>query len=332
MRRHIAAALIGTALLPRGNATAQGGTIDSQCRATTVAERTTQDACQKAIDLFLFMAPQLGGALTGGNAISGEHSVIGRGGHSSVGIRFNVVNARLPLVDDVSPAITGAVASDYAIKEQVIPVPTIDAAVGIFRGVPIGGSYAFGLDGLLNVAVVPSLSAGDFEVSLPDGPVRLGIGARVSLVSESVLTPGISFSFLRRDLPHLAVKGSPGADEIEIDDFQVRTSAWRGVIGKSLGVVVLTGGFGQDRYRTSTIAQVRVTRGGVTTSASRIVATQTMRRDNAFGSVALDLGAFALVAEGGRASGGRVATYNTFAGKRADDPLTYGSAGFRFRF
>ncbi|MBC7895637.1 MAG: hypothetical protein H7066_09490 [Cytophagaceae bacterium] len=109
--RRLVAGSVAFALV-HGVAQAQGGTVDPQCRSGTLAERVTQDVCQKAIDLFTFMVPQLGGGLTGGNAISGEHSVIGRPGHTSLGIRFNVVQARLPQIDDITPAITGAVASD----------------------------------------------------------------------------------------------------------------------------------------------------------------------------------------------------------------------------
>jgi hypothetical protein len=34
-------------------------------------------------------------------------------------------------------------------------------------------------------------------------------------------------------------------------------------------------------------------------------------------------------AEVGRVSGGKIDTYNTFSGKRADDALTYASVGIR---
>lgn len=330
VRRLIAGSV--ACLLIHGVAQAQGGTIDPQCRGGTVTERITQDACQKAIDIFTFMVPQLGVGLTGGNAISGEHSVIGRSGHSSLGIRFNVVQARLPQIDDVTLAIGGAAASDYDVKDQPIPIPTIDAAVGLFRGMPIGGSYAFGVDALLNLSILPSMTVGDVEISVPDGPLKLGIGARISIVTESVLTPGISFTWLRRELPHVAVKGSPGGDEIDIDDFQVKTTAWRGVIGKNFGVLSISGGFGQDRYESSTIATVKVTRLGVTTTAGPIIAVQKLTRDNAFGALALNFGLLSIVVEGGRASGGDLKTYNTFGSDRADDKLTYGSLGLRFRF
>lgn len=310
----------------------QGGSVDTQCRGGTAVERITQDACQKSIDLFTLLAPQLGGGIAGGNAISGEHSVIGRPGHASLGVRINAVRAQIPKVDARVPVLTGATASDYEVAEHYVPIPTIDAAFGVFRGVPIGGVMALGVDALLNLSILPTLTTGDIKVTLPGGPAKLGIGARVSLVAEDVVTPGISFTYLKRDLPQVTVVATPATDELRVDDFQVKTSAWRGTIGKSLGVFAITAGFGQDKYETGAVATVTVTRNGVATKAGPIVATQVLTRDNAFGSIALRLPVVSISAEFGRASGGSLKTFNTFGTARADDPLTYVSVGVRVRY
>ena len=331
MKIHRMVTIVAGLVLPWSIAWSQGGSIDPQCRNGTLAERVTQDACQKAFDLFAFTAPQLGTALAGGNAVSGEHSALGPG-HFTIGIRANVVGARLPQVEARSPVITGAVASDYGVKETAIPLPALDGAVGVFGGIPVGVTRTLGADVLLNVSYIPGFSSGGVDVSLPSGALKLGFGARVSVMQETALTPGVSFTWLRRDLPTVTVTGSPGTDELRVEDLQARTSAWRGVIGKRFGLVALTAGFGQDRYETSALVRVRVTRAGLTTSAGPIAVEQDLTRDNAFGSVALNLVMVSIVAEGGRASGGRVATYNTFGGDRADDPVGYGSLGVRLRW
>ncbi|MGQ0646234.1 MAG: hypothetical protein ACT4P7_01615 [Gemmatimonadaceae bacterium] len=331
----VCAPMIGASVLLAlctSDARSQGGTIDPQCRAGTVNERVTQDACQKALDLFTFLAPQLGTALAGGNAVSGEHSTLNGPGRFSIGLRANAAGARLPQIDERTPAVTGAVASDYRIEDQIVPVPTIDAAVGIFRGIPIGGTQAFGLDALLNLAYIPELSEGDIDVTLPSGSLKLGFGGRVSIMRESIITPGISVTYLRRDLPAVTVTGSPGSDELAVENFQVKTSAWRGVIGKNFGPIVLLGGIGQDTYETSALVEVRVTRGGITSTAGPIAAVQRVRRDNVFGSMALNIAMLSIVGEVGRASGGTLTTLNTFSGDRADDELDYASFGLRFRW
>src|SRR5215470_15776475 len=58
-----------------------------------------QDACQQAYDVYQLLAPQLGLALTGGNATAGQGGVLGGLGHFSVGVRGNVFNGKLPQVD-----------------------------------------------------------------------------------------------------------------------------------------------------------------------------------------------------------------------------------------
>src|SRR6476659_4826677 len=69
--------------------------------------RASQDACQKAIDLFQYMAPQLGVAITGGNATLGRGGTLGGLGHFSAGLRVNLVQGSLPQVQNTTPSVTG---------------------------------------------------------------------------------------------------------------------------------------------------------------------------------------------------------------------------------
>src|SRR5215212_2514924 len=85
-------------------ATSAGAQVDTQrCPAGTVSgplnvpdqTRAAQDACQKAIDLFNYMAPQLGISITGGNATLGKGGTLGGLGHFSLGLRLNVVQGSI---------------------------------------------------------------------------------------------------------------------------------------------------------------------------------------------------------------------------------------------
>src|SRR5205085_2874134 len=58
--------------------------------------RAARDACQKAIDLFKYMAPQLGTAIAGGNPTLGQGGNLGGLGHFSAGIRLNAVQGNIP--------------------------------------------------------------------------------------------------------------------------------------------------------------------------------------------------------------------------------------------
>lgn len=308
---------------------AQGPVVDARCPSAATPQRVTQDACQKALDVFQFIAPQLGVAIAGGNAVLGEHSALRGPGHFSIGLRSNVINARLPRVDQHTPSVTGAQSDEYGVDEQFIPVPTLDAAIGLFRGFPMGGTYAFALDALVNVAYIPSFDDDEVSVDLPDGSLKLGFGGRLGLLQETFVTPGVSVTYLRRDLPVVDVTGRVGNDELFVRDVDVQTSAWRAVLGKNLALLGVSVGAGQDRYQTSATTQVTVTRQGQSVTSAPIVAKQEVTRTSYFANLALNLAAFRLVGEIGRSSGGNLPTYNTFAGTRADDPRTYGSLGLR---
>ena len=310
-------------------ANAQGGAIDSQCRAGTLSERFTQDACQKAIDLFQFMAPQLGVTIVGGNAILGEHSAMRGPGHFSVGLRANAITSRLPQVDNQTPAITGATRSDYAVDKQVIGAPALDAAVGLFRGFPVAGTYALGLDALVNVAYIPSVDRQDVKLELPDGSFKFGFGGRLGVMQETFLTPGLAVTYLRRDLPTMNVLGRVNSDELNVRDMQVQSSAWRAVLGKNFSVFGISLGAGQDRYETSADVQVSVDRAGQRMTSSVVQAEQIMTRRNVFANLSLNLSVLRLVGEVGRVTGGKVSTYNAFGGHDANGAIDYASFGLR---
>ncbi len=322
-------ALIGATLSP---AVLAAQTIDPRCPANSVNSLGAQDACVKALDLFSFLAPQLSTGLTGGNAVSGEYSTMRGGGHMSLGLRVNAVRGRIIDVEQVTASITGAVASDYETEDATIPVPTADLAVGLIRGFPIGGSYAFGVDALVNLSYVPEINVADVSVTAPDGSFKLAYGVRVGIVEESIITPGIVVTYLKRDLPQLNIVARSGADSLTISDFIANTSAWRVVIGKSLGILGIAVGAGQESYKTSATAAAAVRRGGQS-FASSVSARQTLTRDNLFGSASLNFPFVRVVAEVGRTSGGDpISTYNSFGGALPTDALKFASVGLRFRW
>src|SRR5512132_60220 len=100
----VAAQGIDTQRCPPG--TVNGFGVPDQTRAS-------QDACQKAIDLFQYMAPQLGTSITGGNATLGQGSSLGGLGHFSAGIRINVLQGSLPQVQNVTYSASGAVSTRF---------------------------------------------------------------------------------------------------------------------------------------------------------------------------------------------------------------------------
>jgi len=306
---------------------AQG--IDSRCPGVSITERTTQDACQKAVDIFAFMTPQLGIGLVGGNATLGAGSALGGIGHFSIGLRGNATRGRVPQVANVNAAITGAESSDFGVDDQVVGLPAVDGAIGLFGGIPLGLTRALALDGLVSASYVPSFTNSNMAVSLPDGSLKLGYGARLGVVTESFAIPAVSLTYLRRDLPTTSISAASGDDDISVSGIGVKTSAWRAVAGKSLGFFGIALGAGQDRYDSRATASVRVNDSGSLVDGGPYTLSQKVTRANMFADFSLNFPFVKLAAEVGRVSGGTIDTYNTFSGKRADDALTYASIGIR---
>lgn len=324
------------------SAGAQG--IDTQrCPPGTVSglgvpdqTRASQDACQKAIDLFQYMAPQLGTAITGGNATLGQGGSLGGLGHFSIGLRINAVQGSLPQVQDVSPSVLGAQSTEFETKTQILPMPTADLAIGIFKGLPLAITNVGGIDLLISAAYLPEFDGDGVSVKVPDGSLKIGYGARVGILQESLLTPGISVSYLQRDLPTVSIAGANGNDSLYVNDLSLKTKAWRVVASKSLLFIGLAVGAGQDKYESSTEIGAHVAARTVpptpAANAGPVAMSQEITRTNVFANLSMNLLLLKLTGEIGQVSGGTINTFNTFSGKQAADSRIYGSVGARFGF
>ena len=331
------AMVVGAGLTLFLAASAGAQSVQSSCPPGTSAldpARQTQDACQMALDVFDLMAPQLGLALTGGNATLGQGGNLGGPGHFSIGLRGNVFSGDIPKVNDFpTSSPTGRVqrtgTNALPAKRQIVGMPTADAALGIFRGVPLGLTNVGGIDLLVSATYVPNIgNAGDDIQVEPDRNWQFGYGARIGLLQESLVVPGVSFTYLKRDFPTTTITGSGSGVGIDVVDAKVKTTAFRVVASKSLVLLGLAAGVGQDRY--SERALVSGTAG--TFVSQQVAFDQKMTRTNYFLDVSLNLPIFKLIGEVGQASGGTVDTYNEFSTGRADKSRTYGSVGFRLGF
>ena len=302
--------------------------------SATDPARLTQDACQMGLDVFHVMAPQLGLALTGGNATLGQGGNLGGLGHFSIGIRGNVFSGDLPQVTDFpNPSLVGRQQRTGSLalpgKTQIVGLPTADAALGIFRGVPLGLTNVGGVDLLVSATYVPEIGDEGDDIQIqPERNLQLGYGVRIGLLQESIIVPGISFTYLRRDLPTTSLTGTASTFTIDITDAKVKTSAFRVVASKSLTIVGIAAGIGQDRYSES--ALVRATSGAAT--SVEVSFDENVNRTNYFLDLSLNLPIFKLIGEVGQVTGGTVDTYNEFTTGRADKSRTYGSLGFRLGF
>lgn len=286
-----------------------------------------QDACQKAIDLFRYMAPQLGAIVAGGSATQGIAGTLGGIGHFSFGIRGNGINGSLPEVDRVVPNTRGARQDIYPIDNQALGFVTADLGVGLFKGLSTSG---FGsVDALVSASYIPEYTSSSVDVKVPSGGFKFGFGAKVGLLSETLVRPGIAVSYLVRELPTVDITGKSGDDRLFLDGVKVKARSWRAMAGKSFFFAGAAAGFGQDTYDsnadiTVTVAPRQATNGG---TGGPISLGQDLTRTNIFGSVWLDAKVMKIVGEIGRVSGGTIETYNQFEGVQPADSRTYYSVG-----
>ena len=301
---------------------------------------TTQDACQKAVDLFQYMAPQLGTVIAGGNATLGQGGTLG--GFAlfpfphpkfTIGLRMNALYGSVPDVESsqATPVPGASQSSMIPTKDQVIPAPAMDVAIGLFKGLPLGLTNVGGVDLLLSAMYIPEFDKSNVSLELPDGGLKIGYGARVGLLQESLVMPGVSFTWLKRDLPKANLSGTTAAGglsaDLSVNDLEVSTTAWRAVASKSLVLFGLAIGAGQDKYKSS--ANV-VGRSALATGTARVE--QSLTRTNYFADLSMNLMVLKIIGEVGMVQGGVVDTFNQWDGKQPDDKRMYGSVGARFSF
>lgn len=295
-------------------------------RAQACAAGNTQDACEKARDMWLYMMPQLGTSLVGGSHTLGIGSTLGGFPHFAIALRANAVMGSLPDLSGMTFAVGAAVNSTIDAPDQIIGLPGVDFAVGVYKGFPLGVTRIGGVDLIGSVTYVPEIEGDGASIIPQDGSTKIGLGARVGLLEQSLLVPGVSFSYLVRDLPVVNLTASAANAAISLNDFSIKTTSWRLAAQKNLLLFQLGAGYGQDTYDASAVIA-----GTVATLPFSTPAAQNLKRTTMYGSLGINLLLAKIVAEVGSVSGGEVTTFNTFA-EPADKSRLYGSVGLRISF
>ncbi|HLM67629.1 MAG TPA: hypothetical protein VK358_08890, partial [Longimicrobium sp.] len=209
--------------------------------------------------------PQLGILLAGGNPTLGTASTggvrLGLIPRVSLTARVNVVAARLPDIREVE----GGEADQFR-----VPAPAVGAnlSVGLTQGfsvAPMIGGFG-AIDLLGSVSVLPLSLLEDFG----DNAFSWGAGARVGLIRESFVTPGVSVSLMYRDLGEVSFgkvcEGTETASPLAPTDpnrractadgdfgeigFGLTNWSGRAAISKRLLGLGLTAGVGYDKFDT----------------------------------------------------------------------------------
>lgn len=313
--------------------------VDPRCTdpALVGSSNEGQDACQKALDLLNYMTPQLGTLIAGGNATIGQGGTLGGLGHFALSVRANAMRASLPDIDGAGVNYGNAQRSDYVTEAQWAALPVVDAAFGLFKGIPLPLTNVLGIDVLLNISYLPGLERAPLSLTTPDGSFKIGYGARVGVLQESLVLPGISFTYLKRQLPRTTLVASwdggalSGADTARLENFDIGAKSWRLVASKNLLALSLAAGIGQDHYEADAAASYVVNDPLQRYADGPINYAFDVTRTNVFLDVITNLALVKLVATVGHVSGGEIPTYNNFD-TDADASRLYGSLGVRIGF
>jgi hypothetical protein len=300
------------------SAAAQGGATEPNCGLSLV------NSCQAKVDLFYYLAPQVGALVTGGNPTLGQGGALNGFGHATVALRLKTVQGSLPDFRNYAPSSSGT-PNNFPTSSAWVPLPVAEASIGLYGGWPLGVTKVGGIDLIGDASYLPEFSGGSTGLELPLGGFVAGYGARVGLLQEGLLTPGVGFTWQRHDLPRMAIHGGAAGTTLRIDDIDMTSTSWRLTASKSLISFGVAAGIGQDRYRSSAV--INKTSGPSTTFPFSV--SQHVTRTSWFGDLSMNVLLAKLVAEVGGVSGGKIETYNSFAGKSPDALRLYGSLGVR---
>jgi hypothetical protein len=269
--------------------------------------------CGQVVSAMATVQPTVGIGFSGGAHTLGTATTIGR----RFGLPRISATARVnaALVD--APDLLDGYTPELDANNQLRPMGTVslpvfalqgDIVVGLLNGWSLGPvvSGIGAVDLLGSVSMVPAVDA----IGLDDAIVNLGAGARVGIIRQGLVLPGVSVSGMYRTMIGDVTFGEmgPTADSGDPAEFSAGLSTWsfRGGISKGILALDLAAGAGWDIYTSDVRADWRLRcpaeRCGeevVLGTADGVSGRLRTSAWNAFGNVGLNLALLRLVAEVG---------------------------------
>lgn len=210
--------------------------------------------CGQVVQVMTAVQPTVGIGFSGGAHTLGTASTIGRRlgvPRISATARVNVALADAPdLLHGYTPTFDeSGVLRPMGTVSVPVPAFQADATLGILNGLSTGALPGFGAVDLLgSVSFVPTVS----RIGMTDPIVNVGGGARLGLLRQGLLVPGISVSAMYRTMLSDIAFGAVGPPGTTGDpaEFTSDLSTWSFRGGASMGFLIfdLAAGFGYDIY------------------------------------------------------------------------------------
>ena len=297
---------------------------NTQCAGFSTLQNGRQ-SCDAAVDLARAYHPIAGLLITGGNPLLGGGASMGGLGKFAVALRVNAAHVSIP---DLAVDANNNVAQSDA---RLAPLPLLEGALGLFKGLPSG---MLSLDFLGSAQLVPNEKlVSDIRVD-PDapriGPISLcrGYGARLGLLGDHGPLPGVAVSVMRRSIPTIGFGDLSAGDELAAD-LNLQATSVRAVASKRWAVVTIAGGAGWSKYTGDAVATFRDPGTGLPQSISLHL---DQRRTVIFADAGVDLKFMKIVGEIGHQSGKDQQLITNFQGFDDTKGTTFYSAELRFGF
>ena len=180
----------------------------------------------------------------------------------------------------------------------------------MFGGFDLGVIKIGALDAILNLNVVPALSAGGYKVT-GSQKFYLGWGARLGAIQEGKLMPAVGVGYLKRDLPSTNIIASDVLNNtIAVTDMKLNSEAWSVTVGKHLGIFGLVLGGGQTKFNST--GQLAWSVNGINPATIPTISS-TSTQTEYYADVDFALGSSVnLALEYGQVSNSDLKTYNSF--------------------
>jgi hypothetical protein len=297
---------------------------NAQCAGFSTVQNGRQ-SCDAAVDLTRAYHPIAGLLISGGNPLLGGGASMGGLGKFAVALRANAAHVVIP---DLAVDANNNVAQSDA---RLAPLPLLEGALGLFKGLPNG---MLSLDFLGSAQLVPNEKlVSDIRVD-PDapriGPISLGLGygARLGLLGEHGPLPGVSLSVMRRSIPTIGFGNLSAGDDLAAD-LNLQATSVRAVTSKRWAVVTLAGGAGWSKYTGDAVATFRDPATGLPQNISLHL---DQSRTVIFADAGIDLKFMKIVGEIGHQSGKDQQLITNFQGFDDTKGTTFYSAELRFGF
>ena len=281
---------------------------------------TGYSGCEYEASVFRYLAPQLAGLVSAGSPTPTRGAALGGFGRYDIGLAAGGIGGSLPEVRNYNSQLPPP---SFATKSQTFVIPTVVAAVGLYGGYALGVTRVGAIDLLVDARHFRTIVGGGMHIGPRNTSLALGYGARIGLLEEGLLTPGIGLAVTRRSLPDVSATGGanggfsgPTGPGINITGFSTRTTGWRLTASKSLIAFGASVAAGQDSYRS-----------GATIFGGTHDVSQHLTRSSYSASLWTTVFGAKLFAEFGAISSAHVPTSVPFSHTRAGAARGFGSVG-----